>query len=105
MANARQFFLRCGLGQHVIHPGFSGNGRGGQRVVARHHHGADAQLAQLGKTLANTRLDHVLEVDGAQQFALGTDQQRSAAALGDLVDFPGQGRQQLAAFEADKRQH
>ena len=41
MADARQFFLRCGLGQHVVHPGFSGNRRGGQRVVARHHHGAD----------------------------------------------------------------
>ena len=74
MANARQFFLGRGLGQHVIHTGFGRNGCGGQRVVTGDHHGANPQLAQLGKAFADTGFDHVLEVDRAKQPALGANQ-------------------------------
>ena len=51
-------------------PGFGGDGRGGQRVVAGDHHGADAHPAQLGEALADAALDDVLEVDDAEQLAV-----------------------------------
>ena len=94
VANARQFFLGCGLGQHIIHPRFGCDCSGGQRVVASHHHGPNAQFAQFGKALANAGFNHVLEVDRAEETALATDQQRGTATLCDFVDFTGQGRQQ-----------
>ena len=66
MANTREFLLWRGFGQHIVHTRFSGNRGGGQRVVASDHHGANPQLAQLGKTLTNTWLDHVFEMDRPQ---------------------------------------
>ena len=92
VANAREFFLWRGFGEHVIHTSFGSNRSGRQRVVAGDHHSADAQFAQLGETFADAGLDHVLEVDRTEQFAIGTHQQRRTTALGDLVDFPRQRR-------------
>jgi hypothetical protein len=102
VTNAREFLLRRGFGEHVIDARFSSDGSGSQRVVTGDHDGANPQFAQLGETLANARFDHVLEVDRAKQFAVGADQQRRAAALGDLVDFPRQGRGQVRTFLAEE---
>ncbi|MNG00782.1 hypothetical protein D3C84_837310 [compost metagenome] len=43
-------------------------------------------------------------MDRAEQFTVGAHQQRRAATLGDLVDFPGQCRGEIGAFQADERQ-
>ena len=104
LTDARQLFLRRGFGQHIIDACLRSNRRRGQRVVTGHHDGADPQLAQFGKTLANPGLDHVLEVDRAQQSTVGADQQRRAAALGDLVDFPRHRWQQVGTLLTDKGQ-
>jgi len=41
-ADALQLLLRRSLGDQVVDAGLGGDGGGGQRVVAGHHHGADA---------------------------------------------------------------
>ncbi|MNL09031.1 hypothetical protein D3C87_1297780 [compost metagenome] len=104
VTDARQFFLRRSFGQHVVHARFSSNRRSGQRVVAGDHDRADPQFAQFGETLADAGLDHVLEMDRTEQFTVDADQQRGAAALGDLVDFTGQRCGEIGASEAHKGQ-
>lgn len=60
--------------------------RGGERIVARHHDGLDAHLAQVGELLLNAGLDDVLEVHNAQHAAVLGHDQRGAAGLGDAFD-------------------
>ena len=63
LADALEFVLRRGLGDEIIHARFGGDGRGGQRIVAGDHHGADPHLAQLRKAFLDAAFDHVLEMD------------------------------------------
>ena len=105
VANTRQLFLWCRLSQYVIDPRLGRNGCGRQRVVARHHHRANAQSAQFGKALTYPRLDHVLEMDRPQQLALRAYQQRRTATLSDGVDFARQGGQYFVAGQAYEGQH
>src|ERR671924_406275 len=42
LLDQRQLVLGLGLGQEVVHPGLVRDRLGGQRVVTRDHHGADA---------------------------------------------------------------
>ena len=54
-------------GEKVVDAGFSRDRRGGQRVVAGDHDGADAHAPQLGEALADAAFDDVLEVNDAEQ--------------------------------------
>ena len=81
-----QLVLGRGLGEEVVDPGFRGDGGGGHRVVAGDHHGAHAHAAQVGEALLDAGLDHVLEVDDADQDAVLGHRQRRAARAGDAVD-------------------
>ena len=77
---------RRGLGDEVVDAGFRGDRRGGDRVVAGHHHGADAHGAQRGEALLDVGLHHVLEVDDAEQPVAVGDAERRAAGAGDAFD-------------------
>ena len=52
LADERELVLGRGLGEEVVHAGLGGDGRGGERVVAGDHHGADAHRAELVEALA-----------------------------------------------------
>ena len=80
-----QLVLGRRLGEEVVDPGLRGDGGGGHRVVAGDHHGAQAHAAQVGEPLLHARLDHVLEVDDADQHAVLGHRQRRAARAGDPV--------------------
>ena len=47
----RHLVFGRGLGEEVVDAGLVGDRRGGQRVVAGDHHGADAHRAQLARTV------------------------------------------------------
>ena len=85
-ADLLELALGGGLGQEVVNAGLGGDCRGGERVVARHHDGLDAHLAQVGELLLNAGLDDVLEVHNAQHAAILGHDQRGAAGLGDALD-------------------
>ena len=70
-------------------PGFGGDGGGGQRIVARDHHGLDAHLAQLREAFLDAALDDVLQVDDAEHFAAFRHDQRRAARTGRSPRRPG----------------
>ena len=66
-------------------PASCGDRRGGERIVAGDHHGADAHGAQPVEALAHAALHDVLEIDDAQHarrraVALGHHQRRAALA-------------------------
>ena len=86
LADLLEFALGGGLGQEVVNAGLGGDCRGGERIVARHHDGLDAHLAQVGELLLNAGLDDVLEVHNAQHAAVLGHDQRGAAGLGDAFD-------------------
>ena len=83
VADQLQLVLRRRLGEEVVDAGLGRDRRGGHRVVARDHDGADAHAAQLAEALADAALDDVLEMDDAQQAAVAGHGQRRAAVLGD----------------------
>ena len=60
-ADVFEFILGAGFGDEVVDACLFGNVFCRQRVVARHHHGFHAHLAQTLETLADTRLDDVLQ--------------------------------------------
>jgi hypothetical protein len=96
LADQPQLVLGRGLGQEVVDAGFRGDGGGGHRVVAGDHHRAQAHAAQVGEAFLDVGLDHVLQVDDADQGAVLADRQRRAARAGDTVDGGGDlGRDQL----------
>ena len=86
LADQLELVLGSRLGEEIVDPGLGGDGGGGQRVVSRDHHGADAHLAQLGETLADAALDDILEIDDAEQLAIAGHGQRRAAGGGDGID-------------------
>ena len=49
-ADQRHLVFGRRLGEEVVDAGLGGDGRGGQRVVAGDHHGADAHRAQLRRS-------------------------------------------------------
>ena len=69
--------LHLGLGrrlrEEVVDAGLLGDDRGGDRVVAGDHHGADAHRPQLIEALADAALHDVLEVDDAEDARLSRD--------------------------------
>ena len=69
LADQGQLLLGGGLGQEVIHAGFGGDGRGGQRIVAGDHDGLDAHLAQLGKAFLQAAFDDIFQMDHTQGAA------------------------------------
>ena len=69
VADVAQLVLGRRLGDEVVDAGLGGDGRRGDRIVAGDHHGLDAHAAQLGEALLDVGLDHVLEVDDAEQPA------------------------------------
>src|SRR6185369_12872271 len=82
----RHLVFRLRFGEEVVDARLLRDGRGGERVVAGEHHGADAHGAQAIEALANTTLHDVLQVDDAEhaRFAavtgllVGDDQRRAA---------------------------
>ena len=91
VADQTQLVLRRRLGEEIVDSGFRRDRRGGHRIVAGDHDGADAHAAQLGKALADAALDDVLELNDAEEPAVLGDRQRRAARLGnrigDRIDF------------------
>ena len=69
-ADIGELVLGRRLGEEIIHPGLGGDGGSGHRVVAGDHHRADAHGAQCGEAFADAGLDHVLQVDHAEQLGL-----------------------------------
>ena len=70
--------LGRGLGEEVVDARLLGDGRGGQRVVAGDHDGANSHGAHDVEAFAHAGLDDVLEVDDAQRPG-----RRGPALLGD----------------------
>ncbi len=80
-----ELVLRRRLSQKIVDPGFGGNGRGGQRVVARDHDAANAHQAKLRNPLLHSALDDVFQVDEAEQAAAVGHRQRRPATPGDAI--------------------
>ena len=70
LADVGELVLGRRLGDEVVDARFRGDGRRGHRIVAGDHDGLDAHAAQLGEALLDVGLDHVLEVDDAEQPAV-----------------------------------
>ena len=68
-ADVAQLVLGGRLGDEVVDAGLRGDRGGGDGVVAGDHHRLDAHAAQLREALLDVRLDHVLQVDDAEQPA------------------------------------
>ena len=94
LPDAFELRFRRRLRHEIVHAGFGGDGGGGERIVARDHHGADAHLAQLREAFLDAALDHVLELHDAEHLAAFRDDQRRAACARDFVhrlrDRPGE---------------
>ena len=90
-ADVGELVLGRRLGDEVVDAGLGGDRRGGDRIVAGHHHGLDAHGAQGVEALLDVGLDHVLEVDDAEQLAVLGDGERRAAGARDPVDRLAEG--------------
>ncbi len=84
-ADVFEFILGAGFGDEVVDACLFGNVFCRQRVVARHHHGFHAHLAQTLETLADTRLDDVLQFDHTPDPLVLADDERRPAVLGDTA--------------------
>ena len=106
LLNHGDLVLGSGFGDEVIHARFAGDHTGGDRVVAGEHHGADAHAAQLIETLADARLDDVLEVDHAKHLAAAAHRQGRAPQPRDLlkaaIEFIGHGAATRAHESLDR---
>src|SRR5204863_2545041 len=87
-ANAFQFLFRSRLRHEIIHTRFGSNRGGGERIVARDHHGANAHLAEVREALLDAAFDDVLQMNDAQHFAAFRHDERRAAGTGNLVHTP-----------------
>ena len=79
-----QLHLRLGsrFGEVVVHTGFLGDCRGGERVVTGDHYRANTAGAQLGESFGDALFDDVLEFDHAEHPAPFGDDQRCRAGPG-----------------------
>ncbi len=59
LANAGELHFRRGLREEIVDAGLGGDGGGGQRIVARDHHGADSHGAKLGESFLDAAFDDV----------------------------------------------
>ena len=50
----RHFVFGLGFGKKIVHAGLPRDGRGGQRIVASDHHGANAHRAQMIEAFAHS---------------------------------------------------
>ena len=82
-ADQRQLVFGLGLREKIVKAGFARDGRGGERIIARDHHGADAHGSQLIEAFAHAALDDVLQMNRAENAAIFGHQQRRAAGVGD----------------------
>ena len=78
--------------QEVVDPGLGGDGGGGDGVVTRDHHRADAHHPKVAEALPDPALHDILEVDRTQDpdvsvLPLGHDQ-RGAAGASDRFHHP-----------------
>src|ERR1700677_4847099 len=102
LADAGQFVFRRGLGDEIIHARLSGDGGGGEGIIARDHDGLDSHFSQLGKALLDSAFDNVLEADDAEGALAVAHHQRSAAGTGNFLHGVHQGLINLAAVLDDK---
>ena len=84
--DAFEFLFRGGLCHEIVHAGFSGNGRGGEWIVAGNHHRLDSHFAQLCETLLDSAFDDIFELDRAERHHVRRDDQRRAAAMRNFVN-------------------
>ena len=70
LADERELVFRRGLGEEVIDAGFLRDGRGGQRIVAGDHDGADAHGAETLEAIREAAFDDVLEMDRAEHLLI-----------------------------------
>ena len=90
VADQLQLVFGRRLRQEIVDPRLGRDRRGGQRIVARDHHSADAGAAKLGEALADAALDDVFQMDDAKQPAIQGDGERRPALLGDAIGDLGQ---------------
>ncbi len=80
-------------GDEIVEPGLGGDHAGGGRVVAGDHHRANAHGAQLRGPFADPRLEHVGQIDDAQDPSVDGHRQGRRAlladALGDALEVGG----------------
>jgi hypothetical protein len=86
----RQFVLGRRFGQEIVDAGLSRDHAGRDRIVAGHHHGPDTHPTQLVEPVAHAGLEHVGELDHAENpgglAGFDADGQRRAALCGDVLD-------------------
>src|SRR3546814_13326699 len=75
----RELVLRRRLREEIVDSGFRRDRGGGERVIAGDHYRADAHFAKLPETLADSRLDDVLEVALAEQASVPDHHERGVA--------------------------
>jgi hypothetical protein len=98
LADAGELHLRRRLGEEIVHAGLRGDCGSGQGIVARNHDRADTHAPQLGKTLLDTALHHILELNHTEHVTILRHHQRGAAFAGDFLHRDGDGRRILAAL-------
>ncbi len=101
LADERDLLLGRRLRDEVVDAGFLGDRRRGPRVVAGDHDRPDAHLAELGEALDEPFLDRVLELDHAKDPALGLEDERGGAHVGDAVGLGHDVGRQAADLRVD----
>ena len=86
LADAFEFLFRRRLRHEIVHARLSGDGCGGEWIVAGDHHRFDSHLAQLREAILDSAFDDVFQLDRAERHHVRGDDQRRAAAMGDFVD-------------------
>ena len=84
-SNESEFVFGLGFGEEVVNPGLLRYGRGGKRIVARDHDGANANGAETLKAVREAAFDNVFELDGAEDLDLIGNEQRRGSHLGDVL--------------------
>ena len=97
VADQRELLLGRRLGEEVVDAGLGRDRRRRERVVARDHHGADADRPQLAEALADAALHDVLELDDAEHAGAVRHDERRAALACDPFDVAAHAVRELAA--------
>ena len=100
LADQLQLSLRRRFGEEVVDARLLGDLRRGQLVVAGDHDRADAHRPQLVEAGLHPFLDHVLEVDHAQDPLVARHRQRGPPLAADPVELRPQLRRRAAALLA-----
>jgi hypothetical protein len=86
LADDADLVLWFRLGHEVVDARLVGDGRRGQRVVARDHDGSDTHAAELFEPLTHAWLHGVFQVDAANDLAIHEKGERRPALAGDPFD-------------------